>query len=267
MQLTGQYLPGISRQAYSDYLQSQSAIANFMADPKEVAAFLNRNGLYEDAFIDDYINQLDPSNRLDHLRQGLKEGLAELERQVQEHLVEQAMSAAVGPALGAASFVARKGVAKIAFQRLRKKSARAAGMRATGRLTGTAGSNAAEEMARREAAAVAARKLPALTNEAKGALRASAVNIWQARTGRRAVWDGMDVHHRIPLEWSHLFPNAEPNRVANLIGMKSADHTLVTNAWNAWRQGLNGRVPTQAEVLEQALRVDEQFGKLMTFLP
>jgi hypothetical protein len=49
--------------------------------------------------------------------------------------------------------------------------------------------------------------------------------------------------------------------------MKSADHTLVTNAWNAWRQGLNGRVPTQAEVLEQALRVDEQFGKLMTFLP
>jgi hypothetical protein len=77
----------------------------------------------------------------------------------------------------------------------------------------------------------------------------------------------MDVHHRIPLEWSHLFPNAEPNRVANLIGMKSADHTLVTNAWNAWRQGLNGRVPTQAEVLEQALRVDEQFGKLMTFLP
>ncbi|MFN5300704.1 MAG: AHH domain-containing protein, partial [Planctomycetaceae bacterium] len=114
------------------------------------------NGLYEDAFIDDYINQLDPSNRLDHLRQGLKEGLAELERQVQEHLVEQAMGAAVGPALGAASFVARKGVAKIAFQRLRKKSARAAGMRSTGRLTGTAGSNAAEEMARREAAAVAA---------------------------------------------------------------------------------------------------------------
>jgi hypothetical protein len=138
MQLTGQYLPGISRQAYSDYLQSQSAIANFMADPKEVAAFLNRNGLYEDAFIDDYINQLDPSNRLDHLRQGLKEGLAELERQVQEHLVEQAMGAAVGPALGAASFVARKGVAKIAFQRLRKKSARAAGMRVTGRLAGTA---------------------------------------------------------------------------------------------------------------------------------
>jgi RHS repeat-associated protein len=159
MAMTDQYLPGISNQAYSDYLQSQSAIANFLADPKEVAAFLNRNGLYEDAFIDDYINQLDPSNRLDHLRQGLKEGLAELERQVQEHLVEQAMSAAVGPALGAASFVARKGVAKIAIQRLRKKSARAAGMRVTGRLTGTAGSNAAEEMARREAAVVAPRKV------------------------------------------------------------------------------------------------------------
>jgi hypothetical protein len=109
--------------------------------------------------------------------------------------------------------------------------------------------------------------ISALTNEAKNALRASARDIWQARTGRRAIWDGMDVHHRIPLEWSHLFPNADASRAANLIGMKSADHTLVTNAWNAWHKGLNGRTPTQAEVLQQALRIDEQFGNLMTFLP
>ena len=80
-------------------------------------------------------------------------------------------------------------------------------------------------------------------------------------------WDGLYVHHRIPLEWSHLFPKADANRAANLIGMKSVDHTLVTNVWNAWRQGLNGRIPTQAEVLQQALRIDEQFGNLMKFLP
>jgi hypothetical protein len=69
------------------------------------------------------------------------------------------------------------------------------------------------------------------------------------------------------LEWSHLFPNSDPNRAANLIGMKSANHTSVTNAWNTWRQALNGRNPTQAEVLQQALRIDEQFGNLMNFLP
>ena len=114
---------------------------------------------------------------------------------------------------------------------------------------------------------VAACRVSALTNEAKEGLRVSARDIWHARTGRRAVWDGMDVHHRIPLEWSHLFPKADANRAANLIGMKSADHTLVTNAWNAWRQGLNGRIPTQSEIIQQALRIDEQFGKLMKFLP
>jgi len=114
---------------------------------------------------------------------------------------------------------------------------------------------------------VAACRVSALTNEAKEGLRVSARDIWHARTGRRAVWDGMDVHHRIPLEWSHLFPKADANRAENLIGMKSADHTLVTNAWNAWRQGLNGRIPTQSEIIQQALRIDEQFGKLMKFLP
>jgi hypothetical protein len=24
--------------------------------------------------------------------------------------------------------------------------------------------------------------------------------------GRRAIWDGLQVHHRIPLEWQHLMP-------------------------------------------------------------
>lgn len=49
--------------------------------------------------------------------------------------------------------------------------------------------------------------------------------------------------------------------------MTSTNHTLVTNAWNAWTRGLNGRIPSQAEVLEQAIRMDEQFGHLMRFLP
>ncbi len=106
-----------------------------------------------------------------------------------------------------------------------------------------------------------------LTTEARDALRAAAREIWQERTGRPAIWDGMHVHHRIPLEWAHLFPDADPNRIANLIGMQPADHTLVTNAWNDWRRSLDGRTPTPAEVMEQAIRIDEQFGNLMTFIP
>jgi hypothetical protein len=107
----------------------------------------------------------------------------------------------------------------------------------------------------------------ALSNDAKDRVRATARDIWEAATGRRPVWDGLDVHHRIPLEWAHLFPKADPNRVANLIGLTPTNHALVTNAWNNWRIGLNGRIPTQGEVIQQAINIDAQFGHYMTFLP
>ena len=132
----------------------------------------------------------------------------------------------------------------------------------------TVADDAATAMARAEArlANVPAAMYP-LNRQAKDDLRSAARGIWQSRTSRRAVWDDLDVHHRIPLEWAHLFPHSDPNRIANLIGMTSTNHTLVTNAWNAWTRGLNGRIPSQAEVLEQAIRIDEQFGHLMRFLP
>jgi RHS repeat-associated protein len=105
-----------------------------------------------------------------------------------------------------------------------------------------------------------------LSQETRDALREAARKIWFDRTGRRAIWDHMDVHHRIPLEWAHLFPKSDPNRISNLIGMTPQNHALVTSAWNAWRNSLLGRLPTQAEVLQQAIRIDEQFGHFMTIL-
>lgn len=39
-----------------------------------------------------------------------------------------------------------------------------------------------------------------LTAEVKNALRAEAREIWQNVSGRRAIWDKLEVHHRIP--WS-----------------------------------------------------------------
>ncbi len=130
-----------------------------------------------------------------------------------------------------------------------------------------AAANRAVAAARAPGSGGAPTALNPLSREARDRLRAAARDIWLARTGRRAIWDGLEVHHRIPLEWSHLFPNSDPNRISNLIGMTPANHTQVSNAWNTWRQSLNGRTPTQAEVLQQAIRIDEQFGHLMRFLP
>jgi len=104
-----------------------------------------------------------------------------------------------------------------------------------------------------------------LSTEVKDLLRSQARDIWFKKTGRKAIWDGLQVHHRIPLEWQHLMPGGA-NRVANLVGMKGADHSQVTNAWNAWRASLGGATPTSTQIMEQAQRVDSQFGHLMTFI-
>ena len=64
---------------------------------------------------------------------------------------------------------------------------------------------------------------------------------------------------RFSAEW------ANPNRLANLVGVDKATHTLINNAWAAWKRGLNGRTPTQVEVMRQALAIDAQFGHLFKF--
>jgi hypothetical protein len=79
-----------------------------------------------------------------------------------------------------------------------------------------------------------------LSREAKDQLRAEARDIWQARTGRRAIWDTMEVHHRIPLEWSHVM-RGTPNRAANLVGMKKLDHQAVSKSWGEWNKAWAAR--------------------------
>jgi hypothetical protein len=105
------------------------------------------------------------------------------------------------------------------------------------------------------------------TSAERDVLRQEARDIWEARTGRRALWDGLQIHHRIPLEYGHLFPNGNPNRVANLVGMEAADHSAVSTVWTQFRTSLAGATPTQAQVMQVAQMVDGQFGHLMTFLP
>ena len=98
-----------------------------------------------------------------------------------------------------------------------------------------------------------------LTREASDRLRENARNTWQMLTGRRAFWDDLEVHHRIPLEWSHIFGKADPNRVSNLVGINGKIHKQVSEAWAAWKRSLGERTPTQAEIMEQAFKIDELF--------
>ena len=64
------------------------------------------------------------------------------------------------------------------------------------------------------------------------------------------------VHHSDGLEYAHLKPNADPNRLANLWGVRPDAHPIANNAWAAFRAGLQGRVPTQAEIMATKLRID-----------
>lgn len=108
-------------------------------------------------------------------------------------------------------------------------------------------------------------KLP-LNKVDKGILREDARRIWKEKTGKPAIWDGNDVHHRIPLEWDHLMPG-HPNRVSNLIAVPSEIHNkFITPAWNKWKTSLNGRTPTQSEIMGQALKIDQEYSNIMKFI-
>jgi hypothetical protein len=73
------------------------------------------------------------------------------------------------------------------------------------------------------------------------------------------------VHHRIPLEWSHVF-RGDPNRAANLVGVSDDVHRQITASWNTWRRSLGGRTPTSAEIMQQALKIDQEFARYMRFV-
>lgn len=102
-----------------------------------------------------------------------------------------------------------------------------------------------------------------LTMKQRDQLRAEAREKWQLATGIRAYSAYYEIHHRVPLEWAHLIPEADPNRMANLVGMMPENHRLISGLWLDWKKSLGDRLPTPAEVLEAAIRIDELFADLM----
>jgi len=77
----------------------------------------------------------------------------------------------------------------------------------------------------------------------------------RAYGARASDWAGQ-VHHRVALRFRKQFPNADPNRLANLQALEQEAHLAVTQATEAWVRGL-GRAPTQAEVMAHTLRMDK----------
>jgi hypothetical protein len=77
------------------------------------------------------------------------------------------------------------------------------------------------------------------------------------------------IHHRIPLEWSHLFPGINPNALKNLFGMSGASHDEITAAWNAWRATRLGQglTITATDVTAEAAALDSQFLSSMIPIP
>lgn len=65
-----------------------------------------------------------------------------------------------------------------------------------------------------------------------------------------------DVHHSLPVQYSENFPNADPNRLANLWSLRPQAHQIATRLWARFAKDLAGRTPTQAEIMAQKLKVD-----------
>jgi len=51
------------------------------------------------------------------------------------------------------------------------------------------------------------------------------------------------------LRFAHLFPNADPNRLANLVSLMREAHIVASRAEAEFVRTLAGRAPTQAEVM------------------
>jgi hypothetical protein len=96
----------------------------------------------------------------------------------------------------------------------------------------------------------------ALSTAERRALREAGRIRFARANGIAAKTMEAEVHHSEPLQWAHLKPNADPNRLANLWGLRAEAHQIASREWMAFERALKGRVPTQAELMAAKLRID-----------
>lgn len=126
-----------------------------------------------------------------------------------------------------------------------------------GLLTGRLVASQLKRLATNQLGEQAARVPSPLTEIERNIVRAAArKRIAQANGTPASKIDG-EVHHRVALRFAHLFPNADPNRLANLIPLMREAHLIASRAEADFVRALAGRVPTQAEVVAHAMRLDK----------
>ena len=67
------------------------------------------------------------------------------------------------------------------------------------------------------------------------------------------------VHHVIPLEYVHLFPELEINARVNLVGVAMPVHTRINNVWTSVRRVSESI--TAEQVKDVAAIVNKHFGR------
>lgn len=104
---------------------------------------------------------------------------------------------------------------------------------------------------------------PATQRTAQALNRDQKFPIWKEGRERLARANGIsasemkaDVHHIDPLEWAHLKPGVDPNRLSNLSALRPEAHAIATREWTSFKQSLAGRTPSLAELMEAKLRID-----------
>jgi RHS repeat-associated protein len=117
-----------------------------------------------------------------------------------------------------------------------------------------------------------ATRAPPLTEAEKATLRSQARQEFlraHPRLRRLVGTFRLEVHHRIPLRYAHLFsatPKVHANRLSNLYGLERSIHRSVVNpAWDLFAAANPN--PTVAQILEFAMHVDELIAPYINQFP
>lgn len=82
------------------------------------------------------------------------------------------------------------------------------------------------------------------------------------QTAQRAY----QIHHRVPLEYGHLFPGFDVNAGRNLIGLETEVHRGVNAVWTRLRSTASGKI-TSNVVSKVMDIIDKNFGKWYDLVP
>jgi hypothetical protein len=92
-----------------------------------------------------------------------------------------------------------------------------------------------------------------LTTDLKTLLRREARWKWEQATGKKPP-AGWEVHHIMPLEFAHLFPNMDPNDPNNLVLIKSLDHQFLHTMMNRWIREQREKAKSKGKDPDKAIR-------------